>query len=97
MNGTINCLAATIRRLHAERDAYHREMMREEREKFTALAECDELRALLRECRADREAIATFLEDAAEDLQHGNFGADADVQEHIAQLRAWAKMLREEK
>lgn len=47
--------------------------------------------------RADREAIATFLEDAAEDLQHGNFGADADVQEHIAQLRAWAKMLREEK
>lgn len=47
--------------------------------------------------RADREAIATFLEDAAEDLQHGNFGEDADVQEHIAQLRAWAKMLREAK
>jgi hypothetical protein len=46
--------------------------------------------------RADREAIATFLDYSAEDLQHGNFGADADVQEHIALLRAWAKMLREE-
>lgn len=36
-------------------------MMREEREKFTALAECDELRALLRECRAELNHAAVFV------------------------------------
>lgn len=51
--------------------------------------------------RADCESMATFLDEMAEDLQCAHEGSDYaradEFRDHLALLRAWAKMLREEK